>query len=121
MTCRTRANASHQHVGTAVGSEGQRDAWQAHAADAYRALAASAEAVQSATGGKNSLSREAESQRESRGRSESEGGMGGCRRRHRHSRESKMEIGDRRRWLGEEPRGRTGRDSLSLRLTDKAT
>lgn len=57
-TCKHRPQARwHGH-----GSEGERGAPQAHAADIYNAITASAEAVQSTTGCKNSLSREQESQ-----------------------------------------------------------
>lgn len=64
MTCRTHANTSHRHIGRIMGSEVDRGTLQAHAADIYNAIAASAEAVQSTTGCKNSLSREQESQQE---------------------------------------------------------
>lgn len=47
-------------------------AQQAHAADIYSAITASAEAVQSATGCKNSLSKEQESQQKG-GRKDREG------------------------------------------------
>lgn len=63
-TCSTHANTGHMHAGMAMGSEGKRGALQAHAADIYNAITASAKAVQSTTGCKNSLSREQESQQE---------------------------------------------------------
>lgn len=84
MPCRTHANTSHRHIGRTMGSEVGRATPQAHAADIYNAIAASAKAVQSTTGCKNSLSREQESQQEKWCKNEREERMTGCRRRRRH-------------------------------------
>lgn len=92
MTCRTHANTGHRHAGTAMGSKGENSAPQAHAADIYNAITASAEAVQSATGCKNSLQENKRVSRSEAGKRAREGCMGGCRRRHRHRR---CELGTR--------------------------
>lgn len=93
ITCRRHANTGPRLASTATGSRGE--GCTASTCSIYNAITASAQAVQSATGCKNSLSREQESQQEEGGRNGREGGRGGCRRRHRHRRKSKMETGTR--------------------------
>lgn len=108
MTCRTHAHAGHRQPGKGKGSKGEREPPQAHAADIYNAITTSAEAVQSTTGCKNSLSREQESQQMG-GRNERQ--RDDCRRRWgRHRRKSKKNWG----YEEETERGAQGKDGQEV-------